>query len=164
MVIQNCIDKIQKSGIDTSTEQDLNGFINYFEQHLINLHFTSEEMVFERVFAEYAVIQNHHGIYLKNEHEILGEQVSFMKNNMNDVNVLTEKANEFVSTLELHSHKEDTFLFPDIAEKVANDTLDAVSKDCQKYMDENKQSNQEMMDLANNLQTKYGTEHKKEKL
>ena len=151
---------------------DLQKFIRFFKEYVDEIHSYMEEEIIFPPLKDYgfSVVLGHGGIYLENDHDLCRQYVTNIANGINSVDkVLNDPQSsmhtidEFIPFLELHADKEDKILFPDIISKVPQSAMEEISKECDKFMDENKGKEEELEKISDDLIKKYGKEKKKEK-
>ena len=166
---QGWINKFNETDESESADvliQDLKSFVEFWTQYTKIHHHIEEEILFTKI-ADYgfSLIQNHQGMYIKSEHETTKEcidkivdEIDYNKSTIKDIESLTTAINQFIPFLWLHSDKEDMQLFPKIINQVPNNVMMEISTTCDQFIKQNKDKENKLLQISDELSTKYGSE------
>eukprot|EP01083_Nonionella_stella_P207500 753714_1 len=158
-----------KSNANKSLTKDLNNFITFFTEYSDKLHHGIEENILFPQIREYgfSVIQCHYGIYLQDEHETNRRYVAMIVDGIENNIIPNNKdvaatIKDFVSFLALHGHKEDNQLYPEIISKTPEESMEIISQQTDKFIEENKQKEDGLLQISSELCVKYGITKKQQ--
>jgi len=143
---------------------DLHRFGTFFKEYTEDIHFAMEEkMVFPFIknYMRYRLLQHHHQqSSLRSDHDTARQYIlRIMHGSESDLDGTLQAISELVSFLSVHGQKTEHYLYPDIVAIVPDSVMEEVSSQCEEFMLEHREREEQLLQICDELDRKY---HKQE--